>query len=292
MTDLFSPLVENEQRTYNRECYWCQQIVTINRNKDWQYDSAWLLTYHSLTLCRFHVLDDLEPYQCMEINCPCADATYNRRLGLEDHYARLHPSASIMSTELYTCLFCDEVVYGKPSTRFSHVGRHMEEMAFAIVPRQYEAWEFYSDAGTSVRSILIQDSSSRMGTYSCTYHGCTQRFDFLATLQQHKREKHRQHGVSARPSAVLPAASHAESQGHRCDRINPSTGKPCGTVFSRPYDLTRHEDTIHNARKQKVRCHLCTAEKTFSRNDALNRQTRVAHPDADWAGKPKKRAPK
>ena len=66
---------------------------------------------------------------------------------------------------------------------------------------------------------------------------------------------------------------------HKCERINPSTGKPCNTIFSRPYDLTRHEDTIHNARKQKVRCHLCTEEKTFSRNDALTRHFRVCHPD-------------
>jgi hypothetical protein len=28
--------------------------------------------------------------------------------------------------------------------------------------------------------------------------------------------------------------------------------------FSRPYDLTRHDDMIHNIRKQKARCALCT----------------------------------
>jgi uncharacterized Zn-finger protein len=60
-------------------------------------------------------------------------------------------------------------------------------------------------------------------------------------------------------------------------RPNPSTGKPCNTVFSRPYDLTRHEDTIHNVRKEKVRCEICTDEKTFSRPDALVRHRRVKH---------------
>jgi uncharacterized Zn-finger protein len=64
---------------------------------------------------------------------------------------------------------------------------------------------------------------------------------------------------------------------HKCERINPTTGKPCNTIFSRPYDLTRHEDTIHNARKQKVRCALCVEEKTFSRNDALTRHMVSAH---------------
>ncbi|CAG8957441.1 hypothetical protein HYFRA_00011422 [Hymenoscyphus fraxineus] len=64
-----------------------------------------------------------------------------------------------------------------------------------------------------------------------------------------------------------------------CERINPSTGKPYNTIFSRPYDLTRHEDTIHNARKLKVHYPLCTEEKTFSRNDALTRHLQVVHPE-------------
>ncbi|KAN0090446.1 hypothetical protein V8E51_019025 [Hyaloscypha variabilis] len=72
-----------------------------------------------------------------------------------------------------------------------------------------------------------------------------------------------------------------KSQGgpHNCEGINLSKGETCNTIFSRPYDLTRHEDTIHNACKQKVHCPLCTKEKSFSRNDALNRHPRVVHPD-------------
>jgi uncharacterized Zn-finger protein len=78
---------------------------------------------------------------------------------------------------------------------------------------------------------------------------------------------------------------------HRCDRINPSTGKPCDTVFSRPYDLTRHEDTIHNMRKEKVHCHICPdGEKTFSRADALTRHFRVCHPEVEFPGKHRRRA--
>jgi len=128
------------------------------------------------------------------------------------------------------------------------------------------------------------------GTYTCTYHGCTLRFETPALLQKHKREGHRQaHGLSGtrRPDGLSGMPSNMMSQAgpHRCDRINPSTGKPCNTVFSRPYDLTRHEDTIHNARKQKVRCNLCTDEKTFSRADALTRHYRVCHPDVEFPGK-------
>lgn len=140
------------------------------------------------------------------------------------------------------------------------------------------------------------DTSSDLGTYSCTYHGCTLRFETPAKLQKHKRESHRQttpgsHGGLRDGSAGSNALAMRNSQAgpHRCERINPSTGKPCNSIFSRPYDLTRHEDTIHNARKQKVRCHLCTEEKTFSRNDALTRHMRVVHPEIDWPGKQKRK---
>jgi len=133
------------------------------------------------------------------------------------------------------------------------------------------------------------DTSSDSGTYSCTYHGCHLRFDTPAKLQKHKREGHRQTSPASAQSPN-PALRNSQAGPHRCDRINPSTGKPCNSIFSRPYDLTRHEDTIHNARKQKVRCHLCTEEKTFSRNDALTRHMRVVHPNVDWVGKQKRKS--
>lgn len=133
------------------------------------------------------------------------------------------------------------------------------------------------------------------GTYSCTYHGCTQRFETAQKLQKHKRDGHRlpspQNGSSSpgASSAALLAARNSQAGPHKCERINPTTGKPCNSVFSRPYDLTRHEDTIHNSRKQKVRCQLCTEEKTFSRNDALTRHMRVVHPEVDFPGKTKRK---
>ena len=86
---------------------------------------------------------------------------------------------------------------------------------------------------------------------------------------------------SGMTSAAL-AARNSQTGPHKCTRINPSTGKPCNTIFSRPYDLTRHEDTIHNRQKVKVRCQYCREEKTFSRNDALTRHMRVVHPEVQW----------
>lgn len=150
---------------------------------------------------------------------------------------------------------------------------------------------------SSVQTTKPVASSADSGTYTCTVHGCSLRFESPQKLQKHRRESHRTPaaGTQATPgigsgmtSAEL-AARNSQSGPHKCERINPTTGKPCNAIFSRPYDLTRHEDTIHNARKQKVRCALCVEDKTFSRNDALTRHMRVVHPEVDFPGKHRRR---
>ncbi|GAM89832.1 hypothetical protein ANO11243_078710 [Dothideomycetidae sp. 11243] len=150
------------------------------------------------------------------------------------------------------------------------------------------------------------NTSANTGTYTCTYHGCTLRFESPAILQKHKREVHQSipsHRASTTPDddGVSDSASpepigsgmtsseilarNSQSGPHKCNRTNPTTGKPCNAIFSRPYDLTRHEDTIHNRKKDKVRCEYCREERTFSRNDALTRHMRVVHPEIDHLGK-------
>lgn len=137
------------------------------------------------------------------------------------------------------------------------------------------------------------NANADTGTYTCTYHGCTLRFETPQKLQKHKRDGHRPHaptpGVGSGMTSAQLLARNSQAGPHKCERTNPTTGKPCNTIFSRPYDLTRHEDTIHNARKQKVRCALCVEEKTFSRNDALTRHMRVVHPEVDFPGKHRRR---
>jgi hypothetical protein len=154
------------------------------------------------------------------------------------------------------------------------------------------------DNGSTSSDHLQKPASSTAdtGTYTCTYHGCTLRFETPQKLQKHKREGHRQNPNAVSPTSVGSGMTSAallerssQAGPHKCERINPTTGKPCNTVFSRPYDLTRHEDTIHNARKQKVCCALCVEEKTFSRNDALTRHMRVVHPEVDFPGKHRRR---
>lgn len=121
--------------------------------------------------------------------------------------------------------------------------------------------------------------------YTCTYHRCTRRFETPRKLQEHKREAHRRPIAGPSSGVSLPTSAPSQAGPHKCERVNPSTGRPCHSIFSRPYDLTRHEDTVHNAHKAKLRCHVCMAEQTYTRRDALTRHMRVAHPQVPWAGK-------
>lgn len=69
-----------------------------------------------------------------------------------------------------------------------------------------------------------------------------------------------------------------------CKAINHDTNKPCLAKFSRPYDLTRHHNTIHSKNKIVFHCLECVKnlgnegyDKTFSRLDALSRHIKSKH---------------
>ncbi|HET6344660.1 MAG TPA: C2H2-type zinc finger protein [Myxococcota bacterium] len=57
-----------------------------------------------------------------------------------------------------------------------------------------------------------------------------------------------------------------------------------GESFSRPYDLTRHINTVHG---QPLQCLFC--ERAFRRHDARLRHMRARHADREFAGKVIKR---
>ena len=42
------------------------------------------------------------------------------------------------------CLFCNENIAFGRTERVRHIGRHMEEIAFTVVTKPYEEWDFYS----------------------------------------------------------------------------------------------------------------------------------------------------
>lgn len=150
--------------------------------------------------------------------------------------------------------------------------------------------EFTNDDGqvrTSFKQPHIPSPDSDI--YTCTYHDCTLRFETPQKMRTHKREAHRHTIAGQNQDASLPSLAESQAGPHRCERVNPSTGKPCRSIFSRPYDLTRHEDTIHNPCREKLRCHVCSVRNTFNRNDALTRHMRVAHPEVSWPGKQRRK---
>lgn len=217
-------------------------------------------------------------------------------------YTAAQATASLATPQQYS--FLPAVNQPQQQNQSSHLHATVES-------RQNSADSARSDSsqdGTGLQRPMGMTADG--GTYTCTYHGCTLRFDTPALLQKHKREGHRNaHGItgSRRSESVglvagtgtsnsdgasagmTSALLNTQAGPHKCERINPSTNKPCNIMFSRPYDLTRHEDTIHNARKQKVRCDLCSEEKTFSRADALTRHYRVCHPHHEVPGKHRRR---
>lgn len=166
---------------------------------------------------------------------------------------------------------------------YPFISRHTASHNSPLRLSSSEASSVASGGNTSPARGKPASTGAESGTYTCTYHGCTLRLQTPTLLKKHKREGHRQtpsRGVARAQDMGMTATFLSTQAGpHRCDRINPFTGNPCNTMFSRPYDLTRHEDTIHNLHKQKVRCNICMEEKTFSRADALTRHYRVCHPD-------------
>ena len=197
-------------------------------------------------------MSDLRPYLCTFEDCARGDKTYARRKFFSLHESSRHDWHND------SCPFCQETLslYNNRS-RDRHVGRHMEEIAFAVVPKAYEDWEFYSDSSGDIP----RRPTSTMTDYAEAAH--------------------------------VPAPSETYRDTvmgpYRCEKVNPSTGKSCNVESSRAYDLTRHEDTIHCARKQKIRCDYCDEEKKFIHRDALAHHMRVVHPYVDFPGRKRRR---
>ncbi|ATY67513.1 C2H2 transcription factor (Rpn4) [Cordyceps militaris] len=200
----------------------------------------------------------------------------------ESSQVQLHPTPESRSRNV--------PVENRIPQQYPFISRADETYDITPPPRLGSSGSSTSEAQTETSDNRPSRTGAESGTYTCTYHGCTLRFDSPIQLQKHKRERHRQsQNLGGQDSIMTAPVLNSQAGPHRCDRINPSTGKVCNTIFSRPYDLTRHEDTIHNERKHKVQCDLCTVEKTFSRADALTRHYRVCHPEAELPGKHRRR---
>ena len=105
---------------------------------------------------------DLRPYSCTFPDCFEAGKTYHSRTDFSRHESRNHVNwreiKRISRREprrppSITCLFCEEVLSISINLkdleyRRRHVSRHMEEIAFTVVTKPYEDWDFYTDASS------------------------------------------------------------------------------------------------------------------------------------------------
>lgn len=64
---------------------------------------------------------------------------------------------------------------------------------------------------------------------------------------------------------------------HECKLLD-SWGAVCRRSFKRPYDLQRHQESVHSAGSKSYVCKRCGGpERTFSRQDSLARHMRRMH---------------
>ena len=113
---------------------------------------------------RKHVLRDLRPYLCTFPDCENSMWTYKSNFGYRRHERdqhefkqRFYTTPNGPRTEERTnsrvCVFCGERTCGEKTLtdydRCHHVGRHMEEIAFTVISKPYEDWDFYSDSSSA-----------------------------------------------------------------------------------------------------------------------------------------------
>ena len=144
------------------------------------------------------------------------------------------------------CIFCSEDLGFDRTKRVRHIGRHMEEIAFAIVTKPYEAWDFYS-----VSSERYLDGQglwhSKPTWYPCICHDCG--------LKLHTVAERAKHFVSIHGLSVAEARAQSGG-GHQCHRSNIRGQPPCNTLFSTPMDLKTHVFISHT-KGGKIFCERC-----------------------------------
>ena len=91
------------------------------------------------------------------------------------------------------CQFCTKWIVAGSDNWISHVGSHMEAIAFAVVTKPYEDWEFYSDSSSSKSGGIYIHKSER--PYTCQY--CPRFFKNKNELERHQNSLHlRRHSWS------------------------------------------------------------------------------------------------
>ncbi|CAL9728800.1 protein Rpn4p [Monosporozyma unispora] len=105
-------------------------------------------------------------------------------------------------------------------------------------------------------------------------------------LDTTNQKKKKLHTSTPRSKFTTNSNNNNPNEIFTCRLVNLITNEPCMAQFSRSYDLTRHQNTIHAKKKIVFRCSECIKSlghdgysKTFSRLDALTRHIKSKHED-------------
>ena len=172
------------------------------------------------------------------------------------------------------CLFCNEDIGFGRTERGRHIGRHMEEIAFAIVTKPYEEWDFYSVS--SERYFDGQGLGHSEPTwYPCICYDCGVKIHTVAERAKHFVSFH---GLSV-------AAARAQSGGgYQCHCSNSLEQSPCNTIFSSPMDLKTHVFIFHSKGRKFV-CERCNWENSLLRTRYTTKWTTADRLQCGLCGK-------
>ena len=118
-------------------------------------------------------MSDLRPYVCTSRECDRATKPFPSLKNYLIHEIEVHElclserssarTAKRKREESIVCIFCGERTEAGNgnNSRGRHVGRHMEEIAFTIVPKAYEEWDFYTDSSAS-KSISCKQAKRHL----------------------------------------------------------------------------------------------------------------------------------
>ena len=220
---------------------------------------------------RNHVMKDLRPYVCTHPDCSEAKTHYGSRTEMIDHELKKHETfiqdetlrggliePSTKLSDRVSCPFCrkscprlDTIERGR------HIGRHMEEIAFVVVPTVYEEWEFYSNCSND-------QFAPRIDGYQCTVAHCSESFDIKIKWKWHERMHY-----------TMPTWRCREAAG------TTSSITRCFNFFFDDFLYRRHLELVHSVDHQAMSCRI---SETCDWADKIDYYRKECHPSQFWCG--------
>jgi hypothetical protein len=123
------------------------------------------IRHHCLyPMCHATFTNDAKAYDHLRSHPVLVDATRNQPR--DSNFDRFIATRKHLTG--VKCPFCEENLEDGVAMLGRHLGRHMEEISFAVVTKPYEEWKFYDDSISTMRS-LSDNISIRQ---KCVYRGC------------------------------------------------------------------------------------------------------------------------